>query len=57
MGKTTLNSGQEIPILGLGTWQLTGNECTETVKEALKMGYRHIDTADAYENRERLPRL
>jgi len=58
MGKTTLNSGQEIPILGLGTWQLTGNECTETIKEALKMGYRHIDTADAYENqREIAPAL
>src|ERR1700722_12948257 len=39
-----------IPLLGLGTWNLRGHECEETVKRALEMGYRYIDTADAYEN-------
>ncbi|SDW13091.1 Aldo/keto reductase [Haloarcula vallismortis] len=42
--------GTSVPALGLGTWQLTGPSCTETVKSALEMGYRHIDTAQAYDN-------
>lgn len=50
MKNIILNSGQEIPILGLGTWQLPGGKCTEVIKNALKMGYRHIDTAETYEN-------
>ena len=41
----------EIPKLGLGTWQNTDpEECTNAVKNALAMGYEHIDTAQAYEN-------
>ncbi|NLM97566.1 MAG: aldo/keto reductase [Halanaerobiaceae bacterium] len=52
MKSIILNSGQEMPVLGLGTWQLNGPKCTEIVKEALEMGYRHIDTADAYENQQ-----
>lgn len=50
MRKVILNSGQEIPILGLGTWELNGNKCTQVVKNALELGYKHIDTADAYGN-------
>ena len=40
----------KIPALGFGTWQLTGEECSKAVKEALNVGYRHIDTAQIYEN-------
>lgn len=40
----------DLPFVGLGTWLLKGKECTNTVKEALHIGYRHIDTAYAYEN-------
>lgn len=39
-----------IPTLGFGTWQLTGNECVEGVAHALNLGYKAIDTADAYGN-------
>lgn len=39
-----------IPALGLGTWRLSGKQCEETVKTALDLGYRHIDTADIYGN-------
>ena len=39
-----------VPALGLGTWQLTGPTCRETVRTALEMGYRHVDTAQAYGN-------
>jgi diketogulonate reductase-like aldo/keto reductase len=42
--------GTSVPAIGLGTWQLTGPSCTETVEAALEMGYRHIDTAQAYGN-------
>ncbi|MEF8829338.1 MAG: aldo/keto reductase [Haloarcula sp.] len=42
--------GTSVPAIGLGTWQLTGPSCTETVETALEMGYRHIDTAQAYGN-------
>ncbi|SJN15713.1 aldo/keto reductase [Psychrobacter sp. JB385] len=39
-----------IPVLGLGTWQSTGQDCVTVVKKALEMGYEHIDTAQAYGN-------
>jgi 2,5-diketo-D-gluconate reductase B len=39
-----------IPLLGLGTWQLTGKSCVETVAAAIGMGYRHLDTARIYGN-------
>ncbi len=38
--------------LGLGTWKLIGKQCTQIVKNAIQIGYRHIDTAFAYENHE-----
>ena len=39
-----------IPVLGLGTWQSTGQDCIDVVSQGLKMGYEHIDTAQAYGN-------
>ena len=48
---TTLDvHGLEIPKLGLGTWQLSGEDCVEAVRDAIELGYRHIDTARAYGN-------
>lgn len=42
--------GASIPSLGLGTWQLTGADARRMVERALELGYRHIDTAEAYDN-------
>ena len=42
--------GTRIPRLGFGTWLITGKDATEGVRDALEIGYRHIDTARAYEN-------
>jgi 2,5-diketo-D-gluconate reductase B len=42
--------GTSVPLLGLGTWRLSGAACTHVVTEALDMGYRHVDTAQYYEN-------
>ena len=42
--------GVEVPAIGLGTWRLTGQTCRKTVRTALEVGYRHIDTAQAYGN-------
>lgn len=42
--------GQNVPALGLGTWQLSGQECAHAVERALGMGYRHLDTAQMYRN-------
>lgn len=41
-----------MPLIGLGTWKLYNTECEKTVALALDLGYRHIDTADCYENHE-----
>jgi diketogulonate reductase-like aldo/keto reductase len=47
----TLNDGNQIPLLGLGVWQVPdGPECVNAVRWALELGYRHIDTAQAYGN-------
>jgi len=40
----------KIPAIGLGTWELRGRTCARIVEQALRLGYRHIDTAQAYEN-------
>ena len=46
-----LNNGVEIPVVGFGTWQTPdGDVARESVKTALEVGYRHIDTAAAYGN-------
>src|SRR6201987_2853517 len=43
-------NGAKIPSIGLGTWELRGRTCARIVEQALKLGYRHIDTAQIYEN-------
>jgi diketogulonate reductase-like aldo/keto reductase len=43
-------NGAKIPALGLGTWRLSGRQCARLVQQALRLGYRHIDTAEMYEN-------
>src|SRR6188472_3690612 len=43
-------NGASIPAIGLGTWELRGRTCARLVEQALKLGYRHIDTAQVYEN-------
>lgn len=48
--KYTLSNGVEIPKLGLGTWFISDTDVVQAVKEAAKIGYRHIDTAQAYQN-------
>ncbi len=46
-----LTGGDEIPLLGLGVWQVPdGRACVDAVRWALEAGYRHIDTAQAYRN-------
>jgi diketogulonate reductase-like aldo/keto reductase len=40
----------QIPIIGLGTWELRGTTCTRMVAEALRLGYRQVDTAGMYDN-------
>jgi len=39
-----------IPLIGLGTWELRGRTCARIVEQALRLGYRHLDTAQMYEN-------
>jgi diketogulonate reductase-like aldo/keto reductase len=46
--------GARIPAVGFGTWRLTGEACAAAVAEALRAGYRHIDTAAAYGNEDRV---
>ncbi|KAM5366253.1 hypothetical protein ACJZ2D_010601 [Fusarium nematophilum] len=46
----TLNTGDQIPAVGLGTWRAQGSAVTTAVSTALRAGYRHIDTALAYGN-------
>lgn len=48
----TLNDGSTIPQLGFGVWQVPADEAEAVVAEALKVGYRHIDTAAVYGNEE-----
>jgi diketogulonate reductase-like aldo/keto reductase len=52
-----LADGRQIPMLGLGVWQVrNGAECVNAVRWALELGYRHIDTAQAYGNEESVGR-
>ena len=48
--KYTLSNGVEIPKLGLGTWFISDTDVVQAVVEAASLGYRHIDTAQAYQN-------
>ena len=53
----TLADGNRIPSLGLGVWQVpNGQACVDAVRWALELGYRHIDTAQAYRNEESVGR-
>jgi diketogulonate reductase-like aldo/keto reductase len=45
-------NGARIPLIGLGTWDLRGRGCARMVEEALRLGYRHIDTAAMYRNEQ-----
>lgn len=47
-----LSNGVEIPVLALGTWFIDDGKVEEAVKSAVKLGYRHIDTAQAYGNEQ-----
>src|SRR5882672_2397314 len=42
--------GFKIPIIGLGTWALRGRDCARLTEQAIRIGYRHIDTAQMYDN-------
>ena len=46
----TLTNGVEIPKLGLGTWFISDDDAVQAVVDAVELGYRHIDTAQAYQN-------
>lgn len=52
MKTITLNNGVEMPQIGYGVWQIKPEECEHYVSEALAVGYRSIDTAQAYYNEE-----
>jgi diketogulonate reductase-like aldo/keto reductase len=43
-----LDPGGAMPLVGLGTWQMTGARCQAAVRAALEVGYRHIDTGAMY---------
>lgn len=48
--KTISANGAAIPAIGLGTWELRGEQCTRLVETAVRNGYTHIDTAQMYQN-------
>lgn len=48
----TLSNGVEMPMFGLGTWQIANEEAYRVVSEALSLGYRAVDTAAGYQNEE-----
>jgi 2,5-diketo-D-gluconate reductase B len=47
---TIAAKGAKIPLVGLGTWELRGRSCARVVEQALRLGYRHVDTAEIYDN-------
>ena len=52
----TLNNGIKMPMLGYGVYQVTNDACERCVRDALSVGYRSIDTAQAYGNEEAVGR-
>jgi len=50
--KYTLSNGVDIPQLGLGTWFIGNDDAAQAVRDAVNLGYRHIDTAQAYQNEQ-----
>ena len=51
-----LRSGSKMPVMGLGTWQLTGDDAVSSAAYALEIGYRMIDTSSDYRNHEQIGR-
>lgn len=49
----TLNNGVQMPLVGFGTFMLSGETCTQSVAAAIESGYRMIDTAEAYGNEKK----
>jgi diketogulonate reductase-like aldo/keto reductase len=49
-----MKDGNIIPALGLGTWKLVGTECSRVIRMAIKLGYKHIDTAEIYGNQREI---
>lgn len=56
MEYVTLNNGIKMPVLGYGVYQVTNDECERCIRDALSVGYRSIDTAQAYGNEEAVGR-
>lgn len=56
MKTITLNNGVEMPLQGFGVFQIAPRDCETTVRNALDVGYRMIDTAQAYYNEESVGR-
>ncbi len=56
MEEAPLQKMTKIPLIGLGTWKLQGKECESAVAMGWDLGYRHIDTADLYENHKAIGR-
>ena len=54
MESLTLLSGDTMPVVGLGTWPMRGNQCKEVIKQALELGYTHFDTAWIYQNQREI---
>ena len=50
MNKIRLSDGHEIPQIGVGTWTLRGETVRQNVRMALEVGFRHVDTAQSYDN-------
>ena len=54
MKTITLKNGDEIPLLGLGTWKSTTGEVYAAIREAIRIGFRHIDCAAIYANEKEI---
>jgi 2,5-diketo-D-gluconate reductase B len=55
-GRSVRAQATDVPRIGFGTWQIMGSACREAVRDALEIGYRHIDTARVYENERQVAR-
>ena len=54
MESLTLLSGDTMPVVGLGTWPMRGNQCKQVIRQALELGYTHFDTAWIYQNQREI---
>lgn len=54
--RTAVIQQVEVPKIGLGTWNMSGDQATQAVLSALELGYRHIDTAEMYRNEREIGR-